>query len=794
MTSPKIITVYLSGSVDSSPVMPEDSFLIRLDSATFGHIEELLWRLHYQEEMLYRNESVNVRIAYATDALETWRLLGLLLGSLFPKVEQSVSLWNLVIPPDSPGSTRLHRIPWEAAILSDTSTPLGCIEGAMVVRSSVPLGQAVETVSGPPRIASFIALPQGRGWGPELDVDAEQSAISSAYTGFPDAYPNIFPASVSQIQFVTGLEAPDIVHLSAHGSPGHVYLEGTETGQAVGIDGPALSGLLGKYGSLPSVVILSSCESGVAGEAGPDSFANFSLASDLLDAGVHCTIAMNRSVTDVFASMFEEHLYKVLLSWDGCHIASAVQEARTECFTRYVDALKDGHLMGLPGEWFIPICAAKSHVMIQGRPVVTSPETESLDRSAVHVSRPAIESHIRNWLATPSATAMTLYGPFGHGKRHAVDKVLHDTSGAVMVATVQGHGLDGLAKAIRSALPDPVTTDSVEDLLAHFDNYAGSDRVPLIYWPSFDVNLEPSGQAFPLSVQMQVSDPALDGVLQSIASSGSGVKLLMTSRYWPYSRSGEPLTRGHSVGPMSREQAIRLIRLSGASPDHDWESWLELVGLSPLAVKKLAQEATETGSSLDPSLVVNWLWENSLGKKEHEWLGPVGENCLQPLLGINLPISYVDTLYCLQLSSTEFDISPATVRELEALSGLRRGYKGTDMVIDWRSLSPGDWPRVEELKDRFPWLMINPGEYAMVLYTLLHLGFLSVNNQSSGFSENWELVVPAYVRTFLVGQLSERDRQKAYQLALEFWTSHWKFYAEVPPVDMLDRFAAGLES
>lgn len=794
MITPRVITVYFWGSVDSSPVLPEDSFLVRLDSATLGHIEELLWRLHYQEEMLCRSESVNVRAAYANDALETWRLLGLLLGSLFPKVEQSVSLWNLVIPPGSPGSTRLHQIPWEAAILSDMSAPLGCIEGAMVVRSSVPLGQDVETVSGPPRIASFIALPQGRGWGPELDVDAEQSAISSAYTGFPDAYPNIFPASVEQIEFVNGLAAPDIVHLSAHGSPGNVYLEGTETGQAVGIDGPTLSGLLGKYGTFPSVVILSSCESGVAGEGGPESFANFSLASDLLDAGVHCTVAMNRSVTDVFASMFEEHLYKVLLAWDGCHVASAVQEARRACFTRYVKALKDGQLMGLPGEWFVPICAGKSHVMIQGRPVVTSPETESLDRSRVHVSRPAIETHIRNWLATPSAPAMTLYGPSGHGKRHSVDKVLHDTSGAVMVATVQEHGFDGLAKAIRSTLADPGTTDSFGDLLSRFRNNAGSDLVPLIYWPSFDVNLEPIGHAFPLSVQMQVSDQALDEALQLIASSGSGVKLLMTSRYRPNSRSGEPLTSGHSVGPLSKEQAIRLIRLTGASPDHDWESWLELVGLSPLAVKKLAQEATEAGPSLDPSVVADWLWENSVGKKEHEWLGPVGQNCLQPLLGINLPISYVDVLYCLQLSSTEFDISPSTVRELEALSGLRRGYTGKEMIIDWRSLSPGDWPRVEELKDRFPWLMINPGAYHTVLYTLLQLGFLSVNNQSSGFSENWELVMPAYVRSHLMGRLSEKDRQKAHQLALEFWTSHWKFYAEVPPADMLDRFAPGLDN
>ncbi|GIF96985.1 CHAT domain-containing protein [Catellatospora citrea] len=215
-----------------------------------------------------------------------------------------------------------HELPFELIQLTDQQV-LATVDGVRLTRTvtGVP-AQALAPSPGPLKILVAVGAPEVTE-NPALDVEAEMQAIVGVVGGLGRAEVTILEtAGPQEIAEALRRDAYHVLHLSAHGSPYGVELEDRD-GNAVDVQAEDLVRALRRGGRVLPLIVLSSCGGASDADAG--------LAVTLLRHGAERVIAMQTTVTDVYATGLITRVYRSLAE-QNTSVAEALAEARSALF------------------------------------------------------------------------------------------------------------------------------------------------------------------------------------------------------------------------------------------------------------------------------------------------------------------------------------------------------------------------------------------------------------------------------------------------------------------------------
>ncbi|MDR1265043.1 MAG: CHAT domain-containing protein [Propionibacteriaceae bacterium] len=244
------------------------------------------------------------------------QLSRLLAGRL---IEQAVGL-TVVGPADL-----LQTLPVELLWLPDAAEPI-CLEPGVTVcrRLADAPRQTPVVLPGPVKLLAAVAAPEGLR---PLDVEADMQAVldatqESARKGqlriLELAHPDLITSTLEDDRF-------HVLHLSAHGNADQVWLE-TDDGQPLPVDAEQLLRSLRRAGQPIPLVVLSSCSKMDTDHPG--------LAANLVAQGADRVIAMQASVTDVYATELTGLLYTNLVKHPAWTVAHSLADARHQAEQR----------------------------------------------------------------------------------------------------------------------------------------------------------------------------------------------------------------------------------------------------------------------------------------------------------------------------------------------------------------------------------------------------------------------------------------------------------------------------
>ena len=217
-------------------------------------------------------------------------------------------------------------LPYELLRLRDGRL-LATIPGVRMRRRVRGLDRrATVALAGPLKILVAVAAPEETATtNPPLDVEAAMQAILDA-TARVDASGAaqvriLEVASPQQIAEALRDAQYHVLHISAHGSQTGLELE-DEDGNAVSVAAADLVVRLRSGGKPLPLIVLSSCAGGSGGSDG--------LAATLVRCGADRVIAMQTSVSDVYATRLTGELYEHLARPDAPSVAAALADARRE--------------------------------------------------------------------------------------------------------------------------------------------------------------------------------------------------------------------------------------------------------------------------------------------------------------------------------------------------------------------------------------------------------------------------------------------------------------------------------
>ncbi|GAA1376543.1 tetratricopeptide repeat protein [Catellatospora chokoriensis] len=215
-----------------------------------------------------------------------------------------------------------HELPFELIQLTDQQV-LATVDGVRLTRTvtGVP-ARALAPSPGPLKILVAVGAPEVTE-NPALDVEAEMQAIVGVVGGLGRAEVTILEtAGPQEIAEALRHDAYHVLHLSAHGSPYGVELEDRD-GNAVDVQAEDLVRALRRGGRALPLIVLSSCGGASDADAG--------LAVTLLRHGAERVIAMQTTVTDVYATGLITGVYRSLAE-QNTSVAEALAEARSALF------------------------------------------------------------------------------------------------------------------------------------------------------------------------------------------------------------------------------------------------------------------------------------------------------------------------------------------------------------------------------------------------------------------------------------------------------------------------------
>jgi len=222
----------------------------------------------------------------------------------------------------------LLGLPFEALRLPDDrllATQPSCVMLRQPSDVTVP-GQ--EPLAGPLKILIAVGAPdEDKTDSPVLDHERELQSILDAVESLnrlENAEVRILEVGhPEQIAKAIESDAYHVLHLSCHGSPGNLELE-TEDGDSVKVTAEDLIGPLKATGRPVPMMFLNSCHGAVgAGQTG-------SLAEELLRAGVPAVLAMQKAVTDDYATRLARSFYENLARREDLLASRALARARCE--------------------------------------------------------------------------------------------------------------------------------------------------------------------------------------------------------------------------------------------------------------------------------------------------------------------------------------------------------------------------------------------------------------------------------------------------------------------------------
>ncbi|WP_143662008.1 CHAT domain-containing protein, partial [Streptomyces glaucescens] len=254
---------------------------------------------------------------------------------------------RVVVPTDVPRARRLLYVPLELARLRGRPLTAWGLTPVTQIGDARPGERDVPAAGRPVRMLALFSLPEGSR---ALNLRRERRVLTRLCDRAGRAVElHTLQYRVTRDRLRALLERPegwDVVHVSAHGTPGELLLE-TDTGRADRVVAPDLARLLAGARGV-RLVTLAACWSGAlaareqrralgvpaaaddafdGGAAGPGPEAVGALAGALVERLDCAVLAMRHPVADPFAIALAESLYGLLL--DGRVLPEALTEAVT---------------------------------------------------------------------------------------------------------------------------------------------------------------------------------------------------------------------------------------------------------------------------------------------------------------------------------------------------------------------------------------------------------------------------------------------------------------------------------
>jgi tetratricopeptide (TPR) repeat protein len=485
---------------------------------------------------------------------------------------------GLAVPPELAG------LPWEALPSPDGRGPLALHPLVSVYRKTETA--AARRLPGPLRIVVAIAAPD-TGGGAVLDYERElRNVLAAVRAARQDAADvRVVPfATVSAIRAELDRGPAHVLHITGHGSPGTLVLEG-EDGSARPVTADELADRAVPPGRMPPVITLAACYTDAAGTQDGVSF-----AARLCQRGAAAVIATETSITDIYATRLLARVYGALAGAGDPDIVAALSQARREVQAQLQTSpgKREALLAGL-GEWAaVTVLAGAGSV-----PVVAPARTTTV---APGPSRPRIAGlagredwyfvgrrrEQRRWpadLLSPQVPGIVIYGIGGGGKTTLAaeitarvrdrepGRILVSLTGPLTLESLLGpvittirrellvHGQDQDTSALLQALGVAARADlGWQDRLAILREYV-LDQVPvLVLLDNFEDNLRPGGEA-----EWAVGDEVLAGLLAAWAADPGQSRLLVTCRYrFTLPGGAERFLSFRQLGALSQAETMKL--------------------------------------------------------------------------------------------------------------------------------------------------------------------------------------------------------------------------------------------
>ncbi|GIH27589.1 hypothetical protein Aph01nite_58990 [Acrocarpospora phusangensis] len=528
----------------------------------------------------------------------------------------------------------LAALPWETLVPPGETRPLALHPNVELYRhlpATAPT--AAMDIRAPLRILAVVASPEGPGGGPLLDLEAELSRILNAVEDarrHAAAHVRILnEGTLDAIETALKQERFHVLHISCHARPGVLLLE-DEKGAPVDVSAERLAGVIPRDRGVP-LVVLSGCSTALSARVsarasgnrrGDDSVAEGEavlggLAQGLSESGVPAVLAMTGAVTDVYATMLTEAVYRELAVRPAPDVLTALSEARRdlEQARRSAPASSLGADLA---EWATPALFLRGPVL----PLydtddgvdttVTAPPAIRLDpgvvvravgdfvgrRAELRVLRAALSKAHRSVVVHgiggvgKSSLAAELIGRLGSDAglvvsafgRTSPDQVLSAIADKLLAATMRAGAiaepLRHLAQALRRQdYPWALRLDALHQELTQVPSALQRDiGLPPItlLLDNFEENLDPADRS-------SLVDRELAAFLAAWARLAPRVRSLITSRH-PFQLPGQAhdAVYFHHLGPLSLAEARKLMwRLEGLAalgpPDQE-RAWLDVGG------------------------------------------------------------------------------------------------------------------------------------------------------------------------------------------------------------------------
>lgn len=463
----------------------------------------------------------------------------------------------------------LLSLPWEAVRLAG-GEPLGVLPRVVVARRPPTPPLHTVPVPGPLRVLAALAAP-----GEDLDLERESEVLTTAFEGTQHDDARVVFASESLATTEAIREAArapfHVLHLSAHGGPTGLLLEGP-SGEPIAVDGPALARLLGELQHRPLMVFLSACRSAV-----PDGGVH--LARALLDAGVPVVVAMSNLVGDGYATELAHHVYRELAGAVEPAVARAVANARAAVERARREHAARGHAFRAPTpEYATPVVYVAGDALspLYDASVPRSSPPPAPDLVGVQglalrpvgyvVGRRVARREVRAALTRYGCGGVVLVGQGGIGKSSLAAEVARGlrADGWVVAVCVGALSEQGLLEAVRRGFSDAGRPATAPADLAALRPLLQRERL-LLLLDNFEDNFERADDALPMAGPRGAFPvaAAVTHLLEELvpaAASGRGT-LLLTSRY-PVRHAG--LEERGDLGELKAHQVARMVwRLPG---------------------------------------------------------------------------------------------------------------------------------------------------------------------------------------------------------------------------------------
>ncbi|WP_232012013.1 tetratricopeptide repeat protein [Actinomyces slackii] len=500
----------------------------------------------------------------------------------------------------SAAGQELRALPWESLWLAGESEPVA-LHYLVALFRRAGSGAEPHAVEGPLTIVVAIASPI-EGGGAPLDYQSELRNILEAVHSARGA-----GARVRIIHFATteairrALDEGDVhvLHISAHGSAGHLLLE-DEDSRARKVTAAEFVREAIPAGMMPPVICLAACETSLSGQAEIGSFAD-----GLADAGAPAVVGTTSAISDRYATLVFASLYRELASASRPETITALAHARRST-VKELDRSKDPRNQDdqVRGDW--SVVTATTARWENPLPITRSsgpslPSWGSPSRSrrigelltlepGDFVGRRREQHEVPRLLLSPQCSGVVLQGIGGVGKTTLATEVIRrltEIDPSTIIVPLKGmvtadQVLQATASALCKAFPGQEDT-GFNQLLNHLrsGDLRWQDRLEVLSEQVLDEypvilvldnaedNLLEPGEG---SSHRELRDSQLAEFLTAWGSDPGRGGMLITCRY-PFELTGLTGMETRQVPPLSWPETLHMV---WALPQLAWLPWEDL--------------------------------------------------------------------------------------------------------------------------------------------------------------------------------------------------------------------------